>query len=361
MTSRRIRGGFSLLEMMTAIFISLVVVAALYALLMGQSRQLIYQDIRMEMNQNLRFGTDILTRTIRMGGYGTGGEVVGVFGHTGVLANANSSQPAFVSYDAWNGSHDAISVTYADPSLEMMSSLATLNCGTNGVTFPMGRNGYRNYITNYSVGDLLLCWDYTPITGTVSYMWTIDGAGNSTTGGVGVVQNTGLYTDYDAVCPSTGNLPPVMHCSLGQVVTFYIDDTDDGVGPGSPEHPVLMMDLDFDFPGSGPTSDDIPLVDDIEDLQVSYCAPTTANTAPDCSDNTNWSDTLNTTDEQADVWMVRVSLVARSSRPDRREVNTSTPMSLENHNPTPNPDNYWRQALSTAVTVRNNRLRYGEL
>ena len=35
----------------------------------------------------------------------------------------------------------------------------------------------------------------------------------------------------------------MLRCSKGQVITFYIDANNNGVGPGSAEHPVLMMDL----------------------------------------------------------------------------------------------------------------------
>ena len=31
-------------------------------------------------------------------------------------------------------------------------------------------------------------------------------------------------------------------------MTFYIDDTDNAIGPGTPSHPVLMMDLNNNFP-----------------------------------------------------------------------------------------------------------------
>ena len=47
-------------------------------------------------------------------------------------------------------------------------------------------------------------------------------------------------------------------------MTFYIDNSDNGIGPGTPAHPVLMMDLNMNFPNN----DDIPLVDNVEDLQL---------------------------------------------------------------------------------------------
>lgn len=359
-TRRRVilggRRGFSLLELITAVAISLVVLFGLYGLFIAQSRQFLYQDMLMNMNQNMRFAVDIITRSARMAGYGTGGQVYGELGHDGNSVSTGSTLPAVIAYDAWSSEHDAVTFVYADPALEMMTSLATLPCNTTGFTFPMGRQGYPNLISNYESGDLLLCWDYAPSTGTMSYLWQINAAGDSATGAVGVADNTG-FADYAGVCSAAENLPPVMHCSRAQVITFYIDDTDDGVGPGTPEHPVLMMDLDFDFPSSGPSGDDIPLVDDIEDLQLAYCGPDGVVDNPDCSDASVWRHDLATVDEMSEVWMVRVSVVSRSSKVDKRGIHVEPRPALENH-AIGSDDHYWRSVLTTSVTVRNLRMRH---
>jgi hypothetical protein len=142
----------------------------------------------------------------------------------------------------------------------------------------------------------------------------------------------------------------VVTCSRGNVVTFYIDDdSTDGAGPGSLDHPVLMMDLDFDFPSTGGSEDDIPLVDDIEDLQIAYCRADT-----DCSDDSVWVDDLTVTEGQA-VWMARINLIARTPRADPRDVHTETRPGLENHAATTTTDRYYREILTTSVTVRNLR------
>ena len=56
-------------------------------------------------------------------------------------------------------------------------------------------------------------------------------------------------------------------------MTFYIDDTDNAIGR-YPSHPVLMMDLNNNFPNN----DDVPLVDNVEDLQIQYCVDGGSNT-----------------------------------------------------------------------------------
>lgn len=355
----RLRGrrGFTLLELITAVAISLVVLLGLYGLFIAQSRQFLYQDMLMNMNQNMRFAVDIITRSGRMAGYGTGGLVYGELGHDGTTVASGSTLPAVISYNAWDGEHDAVTFVYGDPALEMMSSLATLPCNSTGLSFPMGRQGYPNLISNYESGDLLLCWDYAPSTGTVSYLWSINAAGDATSGSIGIVSNSGAFADYDGICSSAQNLPPVLHCSRAQIITFYIDDTEDGIGPGSPEHPVLMMDLDFDFPVTGPSGDDIPLVDDIEDLQLAYCGPDSVTSNPDCSDPSQWRNSLADVSEMSTVWMVRVSVVSRSSKVDKRSIHNEKRPALEDH-AEGSGDHYWRSVLTTSVTVRNLRMRY---
>ena len=351
----RTRGAFTMLEVLIAIAISTIIVAALFGLFTVQSRQFLYQDMSMAMHQNLRFASDIIGRTGRMAGYGTGGATYGVLGYNGAISS-DSSLPAVISGDDWTGgaTHDAVTFVYADPALEMMTAPLTIESATTtSITFPMGRKSYKTLIDNYEVGDLLLCWDYANASGTISYIWDIDSAGDSSTGQVGVSSNSGSYSDYDGVMSSSENLPPVLHCSLGHVVTLYIDDTDDGVGPGSPDHPVLMMDLDFDFLDGTPDADDIPLVDDIENMQFRFCID-----EADCTDDSSgWSDSVTVAQGQ-NVWMLRYYLTARSSKDDVRDIYTNTPIALASETVSSSADSYWRQYLTSSVTMRNLRLKH---
>ncbi len=352
MGSRLARRGFTMVEMIVAIAVSTIVVSGLYGLFTVQSRQFVYQDLRMSMHQNLRFGMDIVTRTVRMAGYGTGSGTNGLWGWDGSDFDDDDSLPPIVSYNGWDGTHDAITVVYGDPSLELATSvLSTHTCEATELNFPMGTRNYSSLITNYNSGELLMCWDVANVTGIESYLWEIDAAGNASSGTIGVLTST-LYDDYDLVCETGDNLPPAMSCSKAHVVTFYIDDTDDDVGPGSAEHPVLMMDLDMDFPAE----DDVPLVDDIEDLQLAYCVADGGATTTGCT----WiNDDDLTNAEAAAVWMVRVTMIARTPRPDPRDIHVeSRPETIEDYDASGehDEDNYYRQALTTVVTARNLRM-----
>jgi prepilin-type N-terminal cleavage/methylation domain-containing protein len=349
------RRAFTLIELMLAVAVSVIVVAGLYALFTVQSRQFLLQDMQMSMHQNLRFSMDILSRTARMAGYGTSGSTTGYWGWDGTAIDENASMPAVISYNSWGSSGtDAITITYADPSLEMNTTPLQLPpATTTELYFDMTTRNYSGLIGNYAAGELVMCWDLANQGGIVSMMWPISTSGNSSTGVLGVSNLSGVYSDFDAIYGSTDNLPPTMQCSKAHVVSFYVDDTDDGVGPGSPTHPVLMMDLDLDWP----EADDVPLVDDVEDLQFAYCLA-----GSDCSDTTAESlggpwinDRDLTAAEGTGVWMVRMTVVARTSRIDPRERYTSTPPTIEDHSPAGSADNYYRQSLTTMVTTRNMR------
>ena len=155
--ARSARAGFTLIEVMIAIAIAAITVAGLYGLFTIQSRQLLTQDLQMEMNQNLRFATDMVTRNIRMAGYGTSGYVSGELGPTNPgNSSPNSLLPVIIPWDA-NGANgtDAITVVYADPSLMMDTRNDVLEaCNTTSLTFrpAMLSNGAR--LSQFDAGDL---------------------------------------------------------------------------------------------------------------------------------------------------------------------------------------------------------------
>jgi prepilin-type N-terminal cleavage/methylation domain-containing protein len=350
------RRGFTLLEMMVAIAIAAFVTAALYATFSVQSRQFVTQDLQMEMNQNLRFATDMVTRSVRMAGYGTGGYVSGVLGPTNPGNSSESSLlPAIIPWDA-NGANgtDAITIVYADPSLMMDTQNTIIEaCSTTTITFRPSMLDNAEKLAQLSAGDLLICFDYADMRGMETYLWQISGAPDLAAGTVPVSDNTGLG-DYDALCSGGENLTPVMTCSKGNVYTFYVDDQSDGIGPGSAAHPTLMLDMDMDWPAD----DDVPLVDDIEDFQLEYCLENAALGTVDCSVATNWVTGAGVTAAtQADlIWMVRMSIVARSSREDPKDLYPGIRKALSNRSAGTSGDHYLRQYLSTEIAVRN--LRY---
>jgi hypothetical protein len=135
-------------------------------------------------------------------------------------------------------------------------------------------------------------------------------------------------------------------------MTFYIDDTDNAIGPGTPNHPVLMMDLNGNFPNN----DDVPLVDNVEDLQIQYCLDDGTRTT-DCSSRLNWSNTF-ASGSADDVWMVRIIMVLRSPKENYQDFQWSGNVrpAVGNNTASSSADGYYRNVVTTEVTVRNNRL-----
>lgn len=345
------RRGFTLIEMMFALAIGVFVVAALYGLFIDQMRQFMYQDLQMEMHQNMRLGMDIVSRSARMAGYGTGGTTLGPFGDGG---DPDAALSAVISYDGTgpNGS-DAVTLVSMDPSLLFSTyESSPPACSSTQLSFVPTVNDQATKLAQYENGEMVLCVDYAGIGSFTSYLWTLNGAPDTSSGVVPIADDT-AYADFAAACTGTANLPMIMSCSRAEVATFYIDANDsDGIGSGSPEHPVLMMDLDFE----SPDADDIPVVDNVEDFQVAYCVRPSGSST-DCQDGgPDWHDSITSADIQ-DLYMIRISMVVRSSRPDLTGLHEESPVAVENNVPSSTPDHYYRQLLTTRVTVRNLRLQ----
>jgi type IV pilus assembly protein PilW len=61
--------GFSLVELLIAMAVGMVILAAMFGLFTIQNKQLSNQDVITEMQQNARMAVDIVTREVRMAGY----------------------------------------------------------------------------------------------------------------------------------------------------------------------------------------------------------------------------------------------------------------------------------------------------
>lgn len=343
------RAGFTLLELAIALFIGAFTVTALYSLFTVQSRQLVMQDLQMEMHQNLRFSADMVNRSVRLAGFNTPGEIRGALG----LSSVDDTLPVIIPSDGGSGDPDAITVIYGDPGLTVDTQNDQIEaCNATELHFRPGMLDNQARMAQWDDGEYLLCYDYADMSGRKSFLWNMT-ADASASGGIAYIEDGTAYADYDTTlgCASGQNLTPVLTCTQAHVYTFYVDDdSGDGIGPGSSTHPVLMLDLDM----SWPEDDDVPLADNIEDFQVEYCVDDGTG-AVDCSVDTNWVDTFDAATEADNVYMVRMSFVAKSSRPHPGELMTTTPPALANRS-AGTSDHYMREVLTTEVTVRNVRL-----
>ena len=87
------KNGVTLIELLIALVLSSILIAALYRLFISQQKTYTIQDQVADMQQNIRVAIDQMTREIRMAGYG--GDILAVFGtingFTNIITPANNS------------------------------------------------------------------------------------------------------------------------------------------------------------------------------------------------------------------------------------------------------------------------------
>jgi hypothetical protein len=112
------------------------------------------------------------------------------------------------------------------------------------------------------------------------------------------------------------------------------------------------MDLNMNFPNN----DDVPLVDNVEDLQFEYCVDNgTRNALCNIGNPLNWVDTI-VAGQVPSLWSVRISMVLRSPKDDFFETYTGRRPSLANNSAAATTDQYYRDIVASVVSVRNMRL-----
>lgn len=63
------RGGFSLIELLVAMAVSLVILGAMYSVFIGQNRTFSNQESIVDVQQSVRAGMDMIVREVGMAGY----------------------------------------------------------------------------------------------------------------------------------------------------------------------------------------------------------------------------------------------------------------------------------------------------
>ena len=85
--------GLTLIELLLALVLSSILIAALYRIFIGQQKTYTVQEQVAEMQQNVRIAMDQITKEVRMAGYG--GDVLAIFGdvngYTDIITPASDS------------------------------------------------------------------------------------------------------------------------------------------------------------------------------------------------------------------------------------------------------------------------------
>lgn len=116
--------GFTLTELMVAMAVGLIVLAAIYHVFVFQSQRFDREEQIAEMQQNARAAMDTMTREIRMAGYDPDGD-----SSAGILAAGPSSISFSLDVDQGGGSYQTCVIAY---HLDPGNHRVTRVCGASG-------------------------------------------------------------------------------------------------------------------------------------------------------------------------------------------------------------------------------------
>lgn len=322
--------GITLLELMVAIFVSSILAAFIYKILMDQSNAFKRQEEMTRLQQNVRFAMEFVGRSVEMAGYGTNGWTIGA-NSTGI--------PAITMVDGGTGVPDQLQVLYADPSrLAITRWGQALSCST--ALIPLENDGASNW---YNEVDWMLCFSYVDSSQLESYLFQVDGF-DTGDNEVSVTTPSGSAL-YDAAC--SGNLPVDMLCAPAQWFIFYVDNqVDAGGGPGTPAKPTLMLresTVPLESTGVTPSSADSVLAEGIEHMNLEVCMQ-----GNDCSSTASWDTTFDPAAEVDDVRQLRITFWAKSDK-------SAEGSTLYNDPLTGATDGKFRISQVSSVLVRNMR------
>ena len=295
--------GFTLIELVVAMFIAGIVSIAIFTAFKSQQKSYLIQDQVAEMQQNLRAAMLMTSRDVRMAGFLSGDYVNSIE----TFNNYNDNGP------------DRVDLIYADADV------------TTSISDPMPSPSAIFKVdstTGFLPGDLIIITDGT--SGTLMQITHVNSSAS-----------TLQHNPSSAVNPPGGHntFPPGGYGKGSKIyklkyVSYDADSTD-------PDHPTMREDPDGPLGGGSYQ----PLADNIEDLQVViiFADGDEANTYDDDTDG-------DLTNDYDDIRSVRISILARTDRPDP-DFNGQRP-AIEDHAGGA-PDHYRRRLLTTLIKVRN--------
>ncbi|OGP81224.1 MAG: hypothetical protein A2Z13_08870 [Deltaproteobacteria bacterium RBG_16_64_85] len=323
------RSGFTLVEVLAAVAILTIAMAAVFSTFDFQQKSYTTQSRIAEMQQNLRLAEAYLDRDIRMAGYGipSAGAPEGVTVPVGLLPSGTAIRTLF-PVDSTAGP-DSLYILY----LYDMDTNQPPTTNTNIMLSGSGQVSVAS-ISGFLAGggELVLITDGI----TADLFETSAAAGGVLTFGGGMNYNTAAHPKFPAGGYGVG--PPASTVAKARFLRYFIDSVTD------PVHPTLMVDRMM--AGQAPQ----PVADDIEDMQFRYGLDTTGT--PDGIVDT-WVDNV-TTAQITQIRQVRIFLLART-RTQETGWNEIRP-ALGNRAAGTTADGYKRRILDKVVHVRNSGL-----
>ena len=273
---RRLKGdgGFSLIELMVATFVTMVVLATTLGALSDGIRAADTAGLVAEMQHNSRTGLNMMTRDLMQAGQGipiggipipSGGGAVPInrpgpsvsmtFPTTWVQLPAVSSGQA-LGPDIQGRATDMITILYADSTLPMNENpLASID--SDGSRMTIGSGGLTQAIADgLAVGDLIM---FSNAFGNAVQEITSTNPGSQradfdTSDSMNLNLRTAPAGTIIQLQDSPGSFPPTTATRIW-MITYYVDNS-------NPDSPRLMRVLNNGTPR--------PIALEIEDLQITY-------------------------------------------------------------------------------------------
>jgi len=299
--------GFTMIELLVAMAISAMAMAAIYTAYNIQQKTFRQQNMISQMQQNARAAMFMLTRDVRMAGFGlASGQISYYDGSDTVTINAVTGT---------NSNPDSINIIYAD------SSCTTFI--TSAMPTPSSELNVDD-TSCFAVDDLIVVSDGT----------------NADIIQITTVQPVAKKIQHNPSSPV--NSPSGMSNAYGAGALMYkLKWISYDIGSSDSAHPRLRVDTDGPLGGSSFQ----PFAENIEDLQIVYIF--------EDEDELNMYDDgtdADDTNDADDIRSVRVSVLART---DTIDINFSgNRPALEDHG-AGSADKYRRRLLTSTIKIRN--------
>ena len=323
---RIMQHGFSLVELMIAIFIGVIIIGATYAAYISQERSFASQDQVAEMNTSSKIALDMIASDIREAGFGLAG--AGTF-------NINGFTNAITATDS-STAPDMITLV---GGLRRAGTLCSNSAGTaidpGDTQFMLVSTSGGKSLSNINTTDKRNITFAGLSFGVVT-------AVNNTTGMITLQNSIGKtfpqYTDLNG----DGN------CDDGEGVPVYVVEDTTYQVVGTELQRVRRMNCAI-F-GGGPNCDDTDVIaGNIDDFQIRYGYDTDNNGV--INPATEYYDLPPGTDR---LLRIRVNILARTARLDPNfEGQGSLPAAIENRNHAAINDSFRRRWWQMAVDLRN--------
>lgn len=328
--------GMTLIEIMVAVVIGMIVMAAVYTGFLAQNAAYVAQSKITESQENGRIALDFIASEVRMAGFGITPSIAfndfqnPPTGCSGTACGCRDNVAA-------DGGADEIYFAYRDPYYQW----GPISIANQVFGYPNLSNA-----TQFSAGTIFWVIDATYDPTLVNTVFFQAGCSNCNP----VTQDTSGTRFYNPIANlNLQGINPQFNNGYAYKILyrhFYIDTTS-----GTP---ILMFDED----PTGNKTGAKPVASGIEDVQFAYIMangdellgpafPTTCPTpAPTPATPAQYGDTHNAVNIRA----VRISVVARSATPDQGW--QGSPLNVENHSPG-GTDGYRRRLFQSTVNTWN--------